>query len=187
MGTSAASAGHPATPGCSPCYSPGLPFLYNTYDHQHYHTLVLLLDVFLLVFLMPMNVIICLFELPCVWIMPYKQTCLIKHCTWDNLHLLKPCVCHMLWYDSVNLHWSRCVVCTSLSVHVAIMIPGSWSKTSRGTFRSRGHTWQRISSVSSPPSLIAILLRAATSTGLTLRACVMSATFFFRLVSQPEP
>lgn len=65
-------------------------------------------------------------------------------------------------------------------------IPGSWSKRFGGTLRSWGHTWRRISSVSSPPSLMAILLRAATSTGLALRACVISAVFLFRLVSQSE-
>lgn len=71
-------------------------------------------------------------------------------------------------------------------VCVANTIPGSWSRTWRGTLRSHGQTWQRISSVSSPPSLIAILRKAATSTGFTRRACVMSAIFLFRLVSQSE-
>lgn len=80
-------------------------------------------------------------------------------------------------YEIHAAKWTDCVY---------VAIPGSWSRTSGATLRSRGQTWQRISSVSSPPSLIAILLKAATSTGLTLRACVMSATFLFRLVSQSE-
>lgn len=64
------------------------------------------------------------------------------------------------------------------------MVPGSCSRRWGGTLSSQGQTWQRISSVSRPPSLIAILLRVATSTGFTLRACAMSAIFRFRLVSQ---
>lgn len=134
---SAASAGHPATPGCSPCYSPALQFLEKTCQHQ-----------------------VCLLA-------SAKTLC------GGN-------ICHV-WCQSEDV-WD--VANVALRVHVAI--PGSWSRTWWGTLRSRGQTWQRISSVSSPPSLIAILLKAATSTGLTLRACVMSAIFLFRLVSQSE-
>lgn len=48
-----------------------------------------------------------------------------------------------------------------------------------GTLRSQGQTLQRISSVSSPPSLMAIRRKAATSTGVTLNACEISASFLF--------
>lgn len=76
---------------------------------------------------------------------------------------------------------SRRVAKTMKMVMMMMMIPGSCSSTWGRTLRSQGHTWQRISSVSRPPSLIAILLRADTSTGLTLRACLMSAIFLVRL------
>lgn len=49
------------------------------------------------------------------------------------------------------------------------------------TLRSLGHTFCLISSVRSPPSLIAMRLRAATSVGSLFRAWSISATFFFLL------
>lgn len=125
--TGAKNVGHPAAPGCSPCYFPGQLFLERTKlasgwpTQQHFYTL------------------------------------LIGTST-------RTYACEVLFV------WPK-------------PIPGSWSRMWSGTLRSQGQTWQRISSVSSPPSLIAILLKAATSTGLTLRACVMSFIFFLRLLS----
>lgn len=107
-------------------------------------------------------------------------------CYFLGLQCLKKWKCchQQLLYDALtaSLCIRRCETRNCISSR--IIIPGSWFKTSRGTLRSLGQTWHRISSVSSPPSLIAILLRAATSTGLTLSACVISAIFLFRLVSQ---
>lgn len=64
-----------------------------------------------------------------------------------------------------------------------LLLPSCSGMFSTDTLSSLGHTCRRISSVSSPPSLMAMRLRAATSTGVVFRACAISAVFLFRLDS----
>lgn len=79
------------------------------------------------------------------------------------------------WFTSARLSESEFPRCPKWSV-----LPSCSGMLSTDTLRSLGHTCRRISSVRRPPSLMAMRLRAGTSTGVTFRACVISAIFLFR-------
>lgn len=97
------------------------------------------------------------------------------------------------YYSLYSLHLERkqikiCVTLPTPSME-QFQLTQNWPSFSgmfsTGTFNSRGQTLQRISSVMSPPSLMAILLSVPTSTGVAFRACVMSAIFRFLFGSAP--